>query len=60
MNRMIDCKKCKILKQIIDGQNKLLMCYRIGTQRGACKAIDKITKAKLQLAKMESEGEVSE
>ncbi len=31
---MIDCKKCKVLKQIIDGQSKLLMCYRLGTQCG--------------------------
>jgi len=57
---MIDCKKCKVLKQIIDGQSKLLMCYRLGTQRGADGALDKIAKAKRQLAKMESEGEVSE
>jgi len=50
---MVDCEKCKVLKQIIEGQNKLLVCYRLGTQRGASGAIDKITKAKLQLAKLE-------
>ena len=54
---MVDCEKCKVLKQIIEGQDKLLVCYRLGTQRGACKAIDKITKAKLQLAKLEQEVE---
>ncbi len=52
---MHDCGKCKVLKQIIEGQSNLLACYRLGTQRGACKAIDKITKAKLQLAKLEQE-----
>jgi hypothetical protein len=52
---MVDCEKCKVLKQIIEGQNKLLVCYRLGTQRGASGAIDKITKAKLQLAKLEQE-----
>jgi len=55
---MVDCEKCKVLKQIIEGQNKLLACYRLGTQRGAAKAVDRITKAKLQLAKLEEEEEV--
>lgn len=52
---MIDCEKCRVLKQIIEGQNKLLACYRIGTQRGASTAIDKIVKAKRQLSKLEEE-----
>jgi len=56
---MIDCKKCKILKQIIDGQNKLLMCYRIGTQRGADEALNKIEKAKQQLIELEKGGMIN-
>lgn len=50
---MDDCKKCKILRQIIDGQNTLLACYRLGTHKGVDAALDKIESAKCKLAKME-------
>ena len=50
---MDDCKKCKLLRQIIDGQNTLLACYRLGTHRGVDGALDKIKSAKRRLAKLE-------
>lgn len=50
---MGDCEKCKILRQIIEGQDKLLACYRLGTHGGVDAALDKIESAKCKLAKLE-------
>lgn len=50
---MGDCEKCKILRQIIEGQNMLLVCYRLGTHRGVDAALDKIESAKYKLDKLE-------
>lgn len=43
----------KARQQIIDGQAKLLACYRAGTQRGASVALDMIERGKRQLARLE-------
>lgn len=50
---MDDCEKCKILREIIDGQNTLLACYRLGTHKGVDAALDKIENAKYKLDKLE-------
>ena len=49
---MEDCKKCKLLRQIIEGQEKLMTCYRFGTHRGVDGALDKIQSAERRLAKL--------
>jgi hypothetical protein len=54
---MHDCKKCKVLRQILEGKNKLLTCYRLGTRCGIDGALDKITKAERQLAELDKEAE---
>jgi|GEM_PF-5807536 len=50
---MDDCEKCKLLREIIDGQDKLLAAYRLGTHKGVDAALDKIENAKYKLDKLE-------
>ena len=50
---MDDCKKCKVLRQIIEGKDALLVCYRLGAHRGIDVALEKVSKAERQLAKLE-------
>jgi hypothetical protein len=52
---MEDCKKCSALRQIIEGKDKLLVCYRLGKHRGADDALDKIESAERRLAKLEAD-----
>jgi len=47
----------KAQSHIIAGQDKLLVCYRLGTRSGLCGAIDKIEKGKRQLAKLSEKEE---
>ena len=42
-----DCKQCERLREVVKAYRKLNMCYRLGTQKGADKALDIIEKAKI-------------
>ena len=51
---MDDCEKCKLLREIIEGQDKLLAAYRLGIHgRVVDAALDKIENAKYKLDKLE-------
>uniref|UniRef100_A0A6M3XST0 Uncharacterized protein n=1 Tax=viral metagenome TaxID=1070528 RepID=A0A6M3XST0_9ZZZZ len=48
-------KKVAAQNHIIMGQERLLICYRIGTRKGVDGALDKIEKGKRMIAKLEQE-----